>query len=138
MSSPKAARSKAKSKPARKTNARGKPVAAKSKSVKPKSAAKKNTADTSAASAQASELAAAIERGLSERYEALSLPAMQDLIAALCKDYSARIEAGQEILPIRGRTIVSSTDIMTTASGLLKAANLAVFELGMWQSWTGR
>jgi hypothetical protein len=27
---------------------------------------------------------------------------------------------------------------MITASGLLKAANLAVFELGMWQSWTGR
>jgi hypothetical protein len=27
---------------------------------------------------------------------------------------------------------------MVTASGLLKAANLAVFELGMWQSWTGR
>jgi hypothetical protein len=25
-----------------------------------------------------------------------------------------------------------------TASGLLKSANLAVFELGMWQSWTGR
>jgi hypothetical protein len=25
-----------------------------------------------------------------------------------------------------------------TASGLLRAANLAVFELGMWQSWTGR
>jgi hypothetical protein len=27
---------------------------------------------------------------------------------------------------------------MVTASGLLRAANLAVFELGMWQSWTGR
>jgi hypothetical protein len=27
---------------------------------------------------------------------------------------------------------------MITASGLLKAADLQVFELGMWQSWTGR
>jgi hypothetical protein len=27
---------------------------------------------------------------------------------------------------------------MVTASGLLRAADLAVFELGMWQSWTGR
>jgi len=26
---------------------------------------------------------------------------------------------------------------MVTASGMLRAANLAVFELGMWQSWTG-
>jgi hypothetical protein len=27
---------------------------------------------------------------------------------------------------------------MVTASGLLKAPDLAVFELGMWQNWTGR
>jgi hypothetical protein len=27
---------------------------------------------------------------------------------------------------------------MVVASSLLKAVNLAVFELGMWQSWTGR
>jgi hypothetical protein len=64
--------------------------------------------------------------------------ALQELMAALCKTYSAQIEAGRDVLPLRGRTSVSSTDIMTTASGLLKAANLAVFELGMWQSWTGR
>ena len=62
----------------------------------------------------------------------------QELMAALCKTYSAQIEAGHDVLPLRGRTSVSSTDIMTTASGLLKASNLAVFELGMWQSWTGR
>ena len=64
--------------------------------------------------------------------------ALQALMAALCKTYSAQIEAGHAQLPLRGRTSVSSTDIMTTASGLLKASNLAVFELGMWQSWTGR
>jgi len=143
MSSPKAARGKTKAKKAnakaaRKSTVQGKAVTARSRSAKSKRVVKKSTGDTSAASAQASELAAAIVRGLAERYEAVSLPAMQELMAALCKDYSARIEAGQEILPIRGRTIVSSTDIMTTASGLLKAANLAVFELGMWQSWTGR
>ena len=33
---------------------------------------------------------------------------------------------------------VTPTEVMVTASGLLRAANLAVFELGMWQSWTGR
>jgi len=37
-----------------------------------------------------------------------------------------------------GRSGVSPTDVMITASGLLKAADLQVFELGMWQSWTGR
>ena len=88
---------------------------------------------------QAKKLAADIERALSDgRINELAPEALQDLMAAVCKTYSARVEAGQEILPLRGRTTVTSTDIMTTASGLLKAANLAVFELGMWQSWTGR
>jgi hypothetical protein len=32
----------------------------------------------------------------------------------------------------------TSTDVMTMASGLLKAADLAVFELAMFQSWTAR
>jgi hypothetical protein len=130
MSSPKAARGKAKKKVAAKP-ARGKAVA-KTKPVKTKAA----TAD---ASAQAQQLAALIEKSLADgNTGAVSERAMQDLMAALCKNYSAKVEAGEEIMPLRGRTVVSSTDIMTTASGLLKAANLAVFELGMWQSWTGR
>ncbi|MGZ3412062.1 MAG: hypothetical protein ACXWJW_07300 [Xanthobacteraceae bacterium] len=96
-------------------------------------------ASRSDTTAQAKKLAADIERALSDgRINELAPEALQDLMAAVCKTYSAQIEAGNEILPLRGRTTVTSTDIMTTASGLLKAANLAVFELGMWQSWTGR
>ena len=88
---------------------------------------------------QARKLAADIERGLSAgRADELAPEVLQDLMAALCKNYSAQVEAGNQILPLRGRTTVTGTDIMTTASGLLKAGNLAVFELGMWQSWTGR
>jgi hypothetical protein len=84
-------------------------------------------------------LAKEIERSLADgRTDIIAPEALQDLMAALCKCYSAQREAGGEFLPLRGRTSVTSTDIMTTASGLLKAANLAVFELGMWQSWTGR
>jgi hypothetical protein len=33
---------------------------------------------------------------------------------------------------------LSATDVMVAASGLLRAADLAAFELGMWQGWTGR
>jgi hypothetical protein len=89
--------------------------------------------------AEARALASALERALvSGDLDTLPPETLQELMAALCKTYSAQIEAGRDVLPLRGRTSVSSTDIMTTASGLLKAANLAVFELGMWQSWTGR
>ena len=70
--------------------------------------------------------------------DALSAEAIQALMAAACRSYSARVEATGEFPPLAARNLVSSTDVMVTASGLLKSANLAVFELGMWQSWTGR
>ena len=51
---------------------------------------------------------------------------------------SAQVENGFKYTPIAEGQSVSPTGVMVTASGLLRAANLAVFELGMWQSWTGR
>jgi hypothetical protein len=90
-------------------------------------------------SAQATRLAAEIERALaSGRRDTLSKEALQALMAAVCKTYAAHVEAGEELLPLPQRGGATATDVMITASGLLKAANLAVFELGMWQSWTGR
>jgi len=90
-------------------------------------------------SADAKRIAAEIEQSLAQgRTDALSLDALQALMAAACKRYAAQVEAGQEVLPLQPRTSVTPTEVMTTASGLLRAVNLAVFELGMWQSWTGR
>jgi hypothetical protein len=90
-------------------------------------------------SAQALALAATIERALRDgRSDTLRPDAFQALMAALCKNYGAQIEAGGNFLPIAGHNSVPPTEIMTTTSAILRAANLAVFELGMWQSWTGR
>ena len=33
---------------------------------------------------------------------------------------------------------VTATDVMVTATAMLKAVNLQLFELGMWQAWSGR
>jgi hypothetical protein len=100
--------------------------------------APKAAADATA-SAEATQLAAKIERDLREgRLDTLTPQAFQVLMAALCRSYGSQLEAGAEFLPIADRSSVSPTEIMTTTSALLKAANLAVFELGMWQSWTGR
>ena len=82
-------------------------------------------------------LAADIERGLAEG-RTLSPEALQVLMAALCRSYSVQVEADPAALPLKERGPVSNTDIMIMASALLRSANLAVFELGMWQSWTGR
>jgi len=90
-------------------------------------------------SQQAARLASGIEQGLSRGDTGVLAPkAVQTLMAALCRIYSAQIEAGAQFMPLPQRSRVTSTDVMLTASGLLKSANLAVFELGMWQSWTGR
>jgi hypothetical protein len=102
-------------------------------------AAKLPRKDDNDVSAEAKRLAAEIERALaSGQREVLSTPALQALMAAACKSYAARVDAGEEVLPLPQRGGATATDVMITASGLLKAANLAVFELGMWQSWTGR
>jgi hypothetical protein len=91
------------------------------------------------ASAQAVRLAGEIERGLADgRIDMLTPAALQALMAAACKAYAAQVEAGNPTAALAQRTTVTPTEVMVTASGLLRAANLAVFELGMWQSWTGR
>ena len=33
---------------------------------------------------------------------------------------------------------MTTTEVMVTVTAMLKAVNLQVFELGMWQSWSGR
>jgi hypothetical protein len=90
------------------------------------------------ASAEAERLAAALEQSIvDDKLDAVSAPALQKLMAAACRLYRARREAGEDFTPVP-RNSISATDVMVTASGLLKAADLAVFELGMWQNWTGR
>jgi hypothetical protein len=90
------------------------------------------------ASVDAKRLAATLERSIVDgKLDLVSADALQALIAAACRLYSARSEAGEQFTPVPKHSI-SATDVMLTASGLLRAADLAVFELGMWQSWTGR
>ncbi len=90
-------------------------------------------------SAVAKQLATDIERALAQgQIDPLSPEAVQALLAAACRSYAAQVEAGNGLPALAERSRVTSTDVMVTASGLLKSANLAVFELGMWQSWTGR
>jgi hypothetical protein len=86
--------------------------------------------------AAAEKLAADIQRGLATGdIDVVTPEALQKLMTAACRLYSAQSEAGSQMLPVAE---VTPTDIMIMASGLMRAGNLAVFELGMWQSWTGR
>jgi hypothetical protein len=145
MSSPRAAaktktrtgaKAPARAKPAKPT---AKPSLASKSALAAKPAPKPAASADNAVSAEALRLAAEVERGLaSGNIDMLTPAAMQALMSVACKVYAALVEAGNPIAALSRRTTVSPTEVMVTASGLLKAANLAVFELGMWQSWTGR
>ncbi len=110
--------------------------ASRARAVPPVAKASIKSADGDAADAR--RLTAAIERGIADgRLDVLSAEALQKLIAAACRLYAARREAGEQLTPVPTNSL-AATDVMITASGLLQAANLAVFELGMWQGLTGR
>ena len=141
MSSPRAAAPRALHKAGHKAAHKTVQKAAPPPTLKParKGAAKPASSASAGLSAQAATLAAAIERSLADGdIHSLTPEALQALLGAACKAYAAQVEAGQALAALAKRTSVSPTEVMVTASGLLRAANLAVFELGMWQSWTGR
>ena len=108
------------------------PVAAKSAPKAAPAAAKPASSTAAAAEQVAAEIQRALHAG---DHEVLTPEVLQKLMTAACRLYSAQVEAGSQMPPVGE---VTPTDIMVTASGLMKAGNLAVFELGMWQSWTGR
>ncbi|MCX7313262.1 MAG: hypothetical protein NTV56_16410 [Alphaproteobacteria bacterium] len=128
MSSPKAAVK----------TARRSATSAKLKSTATRTVAPKPKVPQTGLSADAIKLAKDIERAFKESDNAISEDAMQILMGTLCRVYAAQVENGSKYTPIAEGQVVSPTGVMVTASGLLRAANLAVFELGMWQSWTGR
>jgi hypothetical protein len=134
MSSPKGAAAKS-----RRPTACARPKAGAEKTAAAKAGAgTAATAPGNGLSAEAIRLADEIERAFTKRDDAISVEAMQALMGALCRVYAAQVENGAKFTPIAEGQVVSPTGVMVTASGLLRAANLAVFELGMWQSWTGR
>lgn len=62
---------------------------------------------------------------------------MQRLFRALVDLYAQKFDAGERSLPCGDVRNMGATKIMIAASGLLKGANLELFELGMWQSFSG-
>jgi hypothetical protein len=60
---------------------------------------------------------------------------LQRLIAAAVKLYVAKVEAEGPFpaVPFAG---INATEAMVSSSALLRGANVNVFELGLWQSWS--
>jgi hypothetical protein len=69
----------------------------------------------------------------------LSDAELQGLMAVVIKSYAARADASDEPLAaLPPQSGVTATEAMLAVSAIMKAVNVQVFELGMWQSWSGR
>ncbi|MEA2952175.1 MAG: hypothetical protein QOJ96_1695 [Alphaproteobacteria bacterium] len=106
----------------------------------PKAATRPKTGPLQGASlsAQALTFAAELEQRLADDRLDVSREAIQNLMAAICKIYSRQAQNGDPGPLLQPGSGVSPTDVMITASELLRSADLQVFDLGMWQSFTGR
>ena len=67
--------------------------------------------------------------------EAIPMENLQKLLVAAVRMYGAQFAAGRDV-PIFGLNHgVSATDAMVATTAMLKAVNIQLFELGMWQMW---
>ena len=77
---------------------------------------------------------ALVEQGKATELDSASV---QHLMHALVLLYGARFKAELREPPVPGGRNIEATPVLVTVSAMLKAANLELFELGMWQSWSG-
>jgi hypothetical protein len=64
---------------------------------------------------------------------------IQALLARAVKLYAERVAANDTPLPaFPDGAEVTATDAVVTITAMLKAVNVQLFELGMWQAWSGR
>jgi hypothetical protein len=70
--------------------------------------------------------------------EGLSDSDIQSNLAKAIRLYAERAAERDGALPAFPADAVTATDVMVTATAMLTAVNLQLFELGMWQAWSGR
>ena len=63
---------------------------------------------------------------------------IQSMLAKAVRLYAERASEQDGALPAFASDAVTATEAMVTVTAMLKAVNLQVFELGMWQAWSGK
>jgi hypothetical protein len=64
---------------------------------------------------------------------------VQALLARAVRLYAERSATNETPLPaFPADAGITATEVMVTVTAMLKAVNLQVFELGMWQAWAGK
>ena len=64
---------------------------------------------------------------------------IQGMLAQAVRLYAERAAETDGPLPaFAPEAQMTATEVMVTVTAMLKAVNLQVFELGMWQAWAGK
>ena len=64
---------------------------------------------------------------------------IQAMLAEAVRLYAERAaDSEAPLAPFPPNATMTATEVVVTVSAMLKAVNLQVFELGMWQAWAGR
>ena len=88
--------------------------------------------------ARAAEMAESLRRATrADDPQGIDFAVLQDLFAALCEFYAADVAQRGAITPLHTLDTASPTAVLMTTTALLRGANLELFELGMWQTWSG-
>ena len=69
--------------------------------------------------------------------EPISDEVVQQGMTALVRLYAVKFQLGERWSPFPDSDIVPATAAMIMCTAMMKAVNVEVFELGLWQSWTG-
>lgn len=64
----------------------------------------------------------------------LSVGQLQTLFAEIVRNFAELREFEKDLSPFPENCDVSATEVAIAATGILEAADMAVFELGMWQT----
>ena len=60
---------------------------------------------------------------------------LQNLLTTAMLAFSGRAQVGDLDDPFGPASGVTATDVAVVASAMLRAVNMQVFELGLWQTW---
>jgi hypothetical protein len=63
---------------------------------------------------------------------------IQTKLAKAVRLFAERAAERDGGLPAFASDAATATEVMVTVTAMMKAVNLQVFELGMWQAWSGK
>ena len=81
----------------------------------------------------------AFAKRISEIPEGEPIPneVIQQGMTALVRLYAVKFQLGERWAPFPDNNTVPATAAMIMCTAMMRAVNVEVFELGMWQSWSG-